>query len=190
MNKKPPSFTRWWRIDAVGIIALALVTVLCYAALIRPSISNQLAYEQLKPQATERTQQVQDARSSLTSLQAELDRTRVELQDLPLRLESSTRVNSRLAGIAELAAEMGLEVHQLLPDSVSAGQRYDVVPIVLTGSGDYARVTRFMRRVNDDFADVAVVGFALTSVNPTAQSASFDIGLAWYTLPAIGLVEN
>lgn len=190
MNKKSLSITRWWRIDAVGLLALSLVTALCYAGLIYPTIDNRRAYEELQPQVTDRTQQVHDAQSSFESLKAELERTQVLLESLPLRLESSSRVNSRLAGIADLASEIGLEVHQLLPDSASSGQRYDVVPIILTGSGDYAQVTQFMRRVHDSFADIAVVGFALSSVNPSAQVAQFDIGLAWYTLPAIGFAEK
>ena len=190
MNNKTLSIVRWWRIDAVGLLALPLVTTLCYAGLIYPAIGNRRAYEELKPQVTQGAQQVHDARTSFDSLKAELERTQAQLEDLPLRLEPSSRVNSRLAGIADLAAEIGLEVHQLLPDSASSGQRYDVVPIVLTGSGDYAQVTRFISRVHDNFADISVVGFALSSADPSAQVAQFDIGLAWYTLPAIGLVEN
>ncbi len=190
MNNKTPSISRWWRIDAVGLVALTLVTALCYAGLIYPAIGNRRAYEQLQPQVIQRTQEVHDARTSLATLQDNLDRSRTQLEGLPLRLESASGVNRRLAYLAELASEVGLEVHKMLPDSVRAGRRYDIVPIILSGSGDFAQVNHFMRSVHDNFADIAVVGFNLSSDNPGAQKARFDIGLAWYTLPVMGLVEN
>ena len=190
MSNKTPSITRWWRIDAMGLLALALVTGACYAGLIAPTISHQQTYEQIQPQVVQRTEEVQDARASLADLHEYLDQTQADLQDLPLRLKSSSGVNSRLAQLSEMASEVGLEIHQMMPDSVRAGQRYDIVPIVLSGAGDFAQVTRFMQRVHDNYADIAVVGFTLASESTATAQARFDIGLAWYTLPVMGLVEN
>lgn len=179
-----------WRIDLMGITACVLVSGVCYAGLIRPVNSNRLAYAQLQPQLTERAQAVKEAKASLAALQSELDATKKQLSDLPLQLEPSTRVNSRLARLTDLAAEMGIEVHQVQPDPARAGKRYDVVQIALSGSGDYGQVTRFMRRVHDTFADTAIVTFDLKSGGAAVAAAQFDIGLAWYTLPAMGFVNN
>lgn len=199
MSKPHAGIARDWRIDALGITACVLVTAVCYFALIRPVSSNRQAYAQLQPRVTQRAQAVKDAKAKLAALRVELDGTKKQLADLPLRLESASRINSRLAGLAELASEMGIEVHQIKPDPARAGKRYDVVSIALSGSGDYGQVTRFMRRVHDDFADTAIVKFDLESGGSggsegsggsNARAARFDIGLAWYTLPAMGLVEN
>lgn len=189
-RKQSILISRWWRIDAAGILACAVVTSLCFVTLVRPTTGNRHAYEQLQPQVTQREHDVQDARATLASLQNDLDKTKVQLHGLPLRLESSSQVNSRLARLAELAAQAGLDVYQILPDTTRAGQRYDVVPIVLSGGGDYVKVTRFMRDVHDNFADIAVVGFDLGTDTQGALRARFDIGLAWYTLPVMGFVEN
>lgn len=190
MSNRYDNLTCNWRIDLLGLAACALVTGVCYAALIRPVNANRLAYAQLQPQLTERAQAVKDAKARLAALQSDLDGTIKQLAALPLRLEPSSRVNTRLAMLAELASEMGIEVHQILPDPVRAGKRYDVVEIALSGSGDYGEVTRFMRRLHDSFADTAVVQFDLKSGGPTVPAAQFDIGLAWYTLPAVGFAEN
>lgn len=190
MSSRYDFLTRNWRIDLLGITACALVTVVCYVALIRPVSGNRLAYARLQPQLAERAQAVKDAKARLAVLQSELNETKKQLAGLPLRLEPSSRINSRLAQLTDLAAEVGIEVHQLQPDPARAGKRYDVVEIALSGSGDYGQVTRFMRRLHDTFADTAIVEFDLKSGGATVTAARFDIGLAWYTLPALGFVEN
>jgi Tfp pilus assembly protein PilO len=190
MSSRYDFLVRNWRIDVMGITACALFTGVCYAGLIRPVSANRLAYAELQPQLAERAQAVKDARAGLAALQAELDATKKQLSDLPLELEPASRVNSRLARLTDLAAEMGIEVHQVQPDPARAGKRYDVVEIALSGSGDYGQVTRFMRRLHDTFADTAIVTFDLKSGGATVAAAQFDIGLAWYTLPAMGFVDN
>ncbi len=190
MNNKTASITRWWRIDAAGFGAFVLITGLAYLVLIRPVWLVQAESDRLVPQMSQKQESLRDARASLAELRKDLDDTRAELQDLPLRLESSTQVNSRLATLADLAAHAGLEVHQMLPNQSRNGERYDTVPIKLSGSGDYRKVTLFMRDVHEHFADIAIVGFSLSAGNAPQGQAQFDIGLAWYTVPALGYVEN
>lgn len=190
MNKYYETLARNWYIDVLGITVCAALTGLCYIALIRPVTLNRVAYAQLQPQLAERAQAVKKAKARLTALQTELEVTKTQLADLPLRLEPSSRVNNRLAQLTDLAAEMGIEVHQVQPDPARAGKRYDVVEITLSGSGDYGQVTHFMRGVHDTFADTAIVEFDLKSAGTTVSAAQFNIGLAWYTLPAMGFVEN
>ncbi len=190
MNGNLRAITRWWKIDLTGLAICASITALGYFALIRPSIESRRAYMQLHPQLAELSNQVQTERASLATLQESMENTRLELQGLSLRLESSSQVNKRLSSLAELAATMGLEVHQILPDTIRSGERYDIVPIALSGAGDYKQVTHFMQEVHDNFADIAVIEFDLSAKVSQSNSASFDIGLAWYTLPAMGLVGN
>ncbi len=190
MNNRYDLLTRHWRIDVLGLAACVLVTGVCYLALVRSVSSNRLAHARLQPQLAEHAQAVKDAKARLAALRSELDSTQKQLANLPLRLEPASRVNSRLAQLTGLASEMGIEVHQVQPDPARAGKRYDIVQIALSGSGDYGQVTRFMGRVHDTFADTAIVGFDLKSGGAAGSTARFDIGLIWYTLPAMGFVEN
>ncbi len=190
MKSNIHTHARWWKIDLCGLAICAAMTALGFYTLIRPSIDSRQAYMELHPQVTELSNQVQSERASLVALQESMESTKLELQGLSLRLESSSQVNKRLSSLAELASTIGLEVHQILPDTIRSGERYDIVPIALSGAGDYKKVTQFMQEVHDNFADIAVIEFDLSAKVSQGNSASFDIGLAWYTLPAMGMVEN
>lgn len=190
MKQPVTQWARWWRIDLAGLGACALVSALGYFGLVRPALNHQQTYKQLVPKVAERSDELARARADLKTMQDQLEQTGARLDALPLRLEQASRVNSRVARLADLASEMGLEVHEMLPDKARSGKRYDVVPISLSGAGDYNHVTRFMQRVHDSFADIAVMRFDLASDNPGSDDATFDIDLAWYTLPAMGMAEN
>jgi Tfp pilus assembly protein PilO len=191
MNDLRTSITRWWRIDAAGVAVCLAVTALSYLSLVQPMSKIQMEADRLTPLLSQRVGDVRIARASLAELQKGLDDTREALDDQPLRLESGTQVNSRMAILADLALQAGLELHQMLPDQTRVGERYNIVPIVLSGSGDYRKVTRFMRDVHEKFADLAVVEFDLSSSGSSAQGqARFDLGLAWFTMPVLGYVDN
>lgn len=190
MNDKLALMFRWWRIDAIGLAACLSVTFVAYLTLVRPGFNEHAESNRLRSQLAEKSVAVADARKSLAALRTSLDQTLAAVQELPLRLEPAAQVNRRLAQLADLAVEVGLELHQMQPDPARAGDRYDVVPIVLSGAGDYRRVTKYIRRIHDSFADIAVVDFDLTSGNAGDKQTRFDLGLAWYTMPALGRVEE
>lgn len=190
MNSQLNSMLRGWRLDAAALLACALVTLLMYVVLIRPVVNAQNEYARLLPERSEKEQTLRTAQASLNTMREQLESAREQVEQLPLRLESSAQVNTRLARLAEMAAEAGLELHEMRPSEVWAGDRYDTVPIVLSGSGNYRNVTTFMRNVHEQFADTAVVGFDLSSGGATKGQATFGVGLAWYTMPAMGFVEN
>lgn len=190
MNDKLALMFRWWRIDAIGLAACLSVTFVAYLTLVRPGFNEHAESDRLRSQLAEKSVAVADARKSLAALRTSLDQTLTAVQELPLRLEPAAQVNRRLAQLADLAVEVGLELHQMQPDPARAGDRYDVVPIVLSGAGDYRRVTKYIRRIHDSFADIAVVDFDLTSGNAGDKQTRFDLGLAWYTMPALGRVEE
>ncbi len=173
-----------------GLAACLTVTALMYLMLIHPAMQMQEENARLAPLLSEKEGALRIARASLADLVTELEDTRAQVLELPLRLESSTQVNSRLAQLADLASEAGLELYEIQPKEIWVGERYDTVPIALSGGGDYRNVTAFMRDVHESFADIAVVGFDLTSSGPGGGESQFVVGLAWYTMPALGLVEN
>jgi Tfp pilus assembly protein PilO len=188
-NKSAAGFSGW-RIDLIGVGACVLVTGLVYLVVIRPVIQMQEENTRLLPLLSEREGALRIARASLADLMKDLEDTRAQAQALPLRLESSIQVNSRLARLADLASQAGLELYEMQPKQVRVGERYNTVPISLSGEGDYRKVTAFMRDVHENFADIAVVDFDLSSNGPTGGEALFGIGLSWYTMPALGFVEN
>lgn len=190
MSDKTPAVLRHWKIDAVAAAACVALSLAIYLTLVRPAAKHRAENEQLRSQISEKTQAVRQARASLSALRKQFSDAEVSLEALPLRLESARQINHRLAKLADLASKAGIELHQMKPQTPRAGTRYDVVPISLAGSGDYRRVTLFLRRLHEGFTDVAVVGFDLTSQTPGSSSAVFDLDLVWYAMPAMGFVQE
>ncbi len=190
MNSRLSSFSLGWRIDAVGVLVCVALTFAAYFVFVRPTYEGKAEHDLLRAQFIEQTQLVQHARVSLSALKQQLSEADSALRDQPLRLEPATLVNHRLAKLADLAETCGLELHQMKPDTPRSGKRYDLVPIVLTGSGDYRRVTLFIRRVHESFADIGVTRFGLKASNAGSHQAQFNLSLAWYAMPAMGFVQE
>ncbi len=190
MSHKISAMMRGWRIHVAGVTVCLATTALMYVFLIYPVVKMQEAYARIAPTLSEKEETLRTARASLTNLKTDLEQTSAAVLELPLRLDSSSQVNSRLARIADLADKTGLELHAMQPKDPWGGDRYDMVPITLTGQGDYRKVTGFIREVHEQFADIAVIDFSLTSQGMATDQAQFGIGLAWYTMPTLGMAEN
>ena len=191
MIRNVPAVLRWWRIDLAGFGACVLMTLAVYLVLVRPSQDRQIEYQSLRASLTERSLAVIRAGALLAETRKGLERTEAELRELPLALKSASGVNQRLAHLADLASRSGLEVYQMQPAPIRSGSRYDMIPIKLSGLGDYRRVTMFLRDLHEGSADIGVVGFDLVADNPGGRGgARFDLGLVWYTTPTLSLVEE
>ena len=191
MAGKASEQLRWWKIDLAGLAACGLVSVGVYFVLIAPATSRQAEQREMAQSLSQKSQEVGEARSRLVQTRKDLEQTLAEVKALPLTLESAGGVNQRLANLAGLATEAGLEVHQLQPRTARSGTRYDTIPITLNGMGDYRKVTAFLHDLHVDFADVGVVRFNLAADNPSgADSLRFELGLVWYTTPTLSLVEE
>jgi len=190
MSLHMPGAVRWWRIDLAGIGACVLVTFSAYFFLVRPSKLYQIEYQNQGVSRAQKSESVSRARASLALTRKGLDLAETELRELPLTLMPGAGVNQRLSHLADLASRSGLEVYQMQPDSTRSGSRYDMVPITLSGSGDYRRVTSFLGDLHESFADIGVVEFDLVADNAGGGDARFDLGLVWYTTPSLSLVEE
>ncbi|GAB4190028.1 MAG: hypothetical protein Kow00105_04400 [Phycisphaeraceae bacterium] len=182
--------TEQWKIDLAGVVGCIVITIACYGFLVRPVLEERREYAELQPLVMEKSAAVKQAQAEVNTLKRELRDIESQLAGLPLHMEPASKINSRLAVITELAERVGIEVHSLLPEPVRPGGRYDVVNINLAGEGDYISVTRFMALLHDQFADLSVSEFSLKAAGSDGDRASYDIGLAWYTLPSFGLAEE
>ncbi len=182
--------TEQWKVDLAGVIGCVVITMVCYGVLVHPILKERGEYAELQPLVMEKSSAAKQAQSEVNALKRELRDVESQLAGLPLHMEPASKINSRLAVITELAEQVGIEVHSLLPEPARPGGRYDIVDINLAGEGDYISVTRFMALIHDQFADLSVSEFSLKAAGADGDRASYDIGLAWYTLPSFGLVEE
>src|SRR5207245_1402193 len=76
--------------------------------------------------------------------------------DRGLTLEPATRLTHRLMAINELSAAHEVRLDDVQPARPAAGERYDLLPIRVAGTGNYAALVAFLHRLHKDCPDVAV----------------------------------
>lgn len=177
---------RPWHLDVAGVGALALLTVAAYSMILAPIARNrtrvagaraELALIQGRTLETQRTE---------AAVNAELTRVQTELEASPVRLERSDGLNRRLARLMSVATDSGLVINESQAEDVVAGSRFDLVPIVVTGSGSYPSCARFFTRLSEELPDIEVLGFNISGQpsNPDAV-ATFRFDLSWYAAPSV-----
>ena len=175
---------KWWRIDASACLACAIVTVTLYLVMVSPLAKRNAAYAQQQQQLADQQRETNAKTTKLTMLRAQLDQVNKELADTPLQLQPASIINRRLADITELARRCNLVIDQIQPGRAQKANRYDIVPINLTGKGTFVSVARFFDELQQRFADSGIHDFELSAQSNTITStANFSFKLAWYTAP-------
>ena len=192
MKPSPGKALDSWHIDAVALAVCAALTAALYFAGLRPLLAGQ---EQHRAQARELStarQELSTLRASLTSMTRRLEDVRQRSDDASVKLLSATELNQRLAELTKLAGRCELTIDSIHPGSPASGPRYDVVPIVVSGSGSYQASMTFMARLNETLDDTGIASFSLGrggAAGPPGSGSSFRFDLLWYTSPSLAAVE-
>ncbi len=173
--------SRTLTIDAVGVAVLLAATGAAFALGVEP-------VRREHRQAVDNQRLLLERRDELDALELELRQMRVLLAQLEessretISLEPPSAVNRRIAHIADLAAEVGVQLDRIDPRPVVAEKRYGRVSINLTGSGGYAAVTQLIRRLHETCADTAVRSLQLSgTVGAEDTDPRFNAEFAWFT---------
>lgn len=175
-------------IHAVGLSVCLLAVAAVWVVAIGPAL-------QSRAEARAQRSAIAAQRSRVDALVAQEASLRRDLVDLlqqerssSLRLESAGRINRRLSGISDLAADSGLDLAVIRPGQVVRTRRFEIVPIELAGTGTYAACTAFLHEVNRRYADLGVAAVDLQrQLNSRDDDASFKLTLAWYAAPGGGM---
>lgn len=140
-------------------------------------------------------QSVSDDRKSLNDLQEKLNKTSKHLsdmqlvhaklvqsiQDSSLQLKPYSHLNQHVAEVSGLAGKSGLEIQHLQPGDIVNNERYLMVPIQLTGVGNYVDVVKFLNAVHVQHPDTLVYSFRLNGT-PEDESIKprFSFQLYWH----------
>lgn len=186
MSNRPKISLTVRQIDIVGVVACLLLTVMAYVAVIRPVATERSALAALRGQIAARERETAALATAHRRIESELASVNAEMQASPVRLESVAKLNFRLARIEQAAEGSGLLIHETRSSEVVTGERFDTVPIEVSGSGSYPDCARFLRRLQQDLPEVEVIGFEL-SASPGEPRArpTFRFDLAWYAAPAV-----
>ena len=177
--------TIWHRrkIEIIGLGTCVVLTLVFYLAGIRPLIKSVRAQGILEVQSGTEEIAADTLRASHAMMRNKVVAIREALDQVSLKLEPTSRINRRVALVAQLATDSGLKVDQIQPGVPASGQRYQMVPIKLVGTGSYKTCMVFLHRVRQVFPDTGVSSLQLSG-NPSAPSAeaTFRINLSWYAL--------
>jgi Tfp pilus assembly protein PilO len=176
-SHRPPIFSE---IDALGLLALAGLSVLFYFLVLLPMLTGQktLAAEQqeLQVQKNKAAAVAADLQAANTRLASQ----RKLIADNPMKLESIGELNNRLARITALATVGGLDIADLRPAAPVNGTQYTTVPMELTGAGGFANCVRYLHELHEQLPDTSCTSVKLTGTPESPAAAHFEFELSWH----------
>jgi Tfp pilus assembly protein PilO len=175
----------WSWIDAAGIGACVLATLIAYLTLVGPFLQKRSAAADLRRAMDTQQKKAADVKSALATAQAHLAAVQQHLAASTIQLELAAHVNRRIAGVTEFFSSCGLHVDDVQTGRGASGRQYDLVPITIVGRGVYQQCARLLHGLCSKYPDMSVLRIDLTG-NPAApaDSGKFRFELFWYAAPS------
>lgn len=175
---------RWWKLDAGGVLVCALLTVVIYITMVRPTYQEQSKARKQGQTLTNKQREAEQSDETMGKLRAHNLLLNEVMAEGSLQLESGQQVNHRLARLTQRATRSGLQVDEIVPGKPEPGTIHATIPIRLSGSGSYRTCADFLHRLHNLFSDTAVASFDMSANSRNAQSqAEFTFDLVWFTVP-------
>jgi len=175
--------TQWslWGIDAAGVALCLAASAIAYAWVIGPLLRQNASAAALRQQVREQEKTLAELQASVRDTETCLVTERERLSEGRILLESPSRTNERIAGLAALFGNHGLEIDDVLVGNVLPAAQCTVVPMTIAGRGGYREVLTLFRELTRTFADTSVATFNYggSSVG-TSHSQRFTQELLWY----------
>ncbi|UCD48759.1 MAG: type 4a pilus biogenesis protein PilO [Phycisphaerales bacterium] len=175
-----------WIIDGAGIALCVALTMVAYFFGVGPRLEQKAALAAQRQQLRERRRECRELEASVTDLEARLAVAQEQLAAGQIQLEPFSQTNGRVARLAALLTEHGLEIDDVRIGNVLPSDRCTVVPINIAGRGDYHESVTLLREFTRTFADTSVAKLEFVG-NPADADTShrFRLELLWYTAPAL-----
>ncbi len=173
------------RVDAVGIGACLLLSLMGYVTLVNPVLQKQSTAAARQQEMETRQKKAAELESAVATAQERLATARQQLAVSAVQLESATHVNRRIAGVTEFFSSCALHVDDVQTGRVSAGSQYDLVPITILGRGGYQQWVKLLHGLCAKYPDMSVMRIELSG-NPaeSVDSGKFRFELFWYAAPS------
>jgi Tfp pilus assembly protein PilO len=179
----------WWTprtIDVASLSICMLVAMAAYAFAIGPLVEKRASMLSQRRELQELSKKCAELKASVADMERSLVPLREQLAKGQIRLESANGTNKRIAKLATLLGDCGLEIDDVKIGNLLTSKRCTVVPIGIAGRGGYHKSVALLHELNRTFADISVAEFELIG-NPTSseQSNRFRVELIWYTAPEL-----
>jgi hypothetical protein len=129
--------------------------------------------------------------ASMRTLSDQVGTAEQQLAQGKVRLGLSDRANQRLAELTSLFYDCSLAVDDIQAGRTSVGHSWDLVPIRIAGSGEYAQCVTALDRLRQRFGDMSVARLRLAG-DParSGEPETFSFQLLWHTAPQTRAVGN
>jgi Tfp pilus assembly protein PilO len=166
---------------AAGVVCAA-ISFGAYLAGIRPALAQHGEQNEQQVELQAARHKAANLVGARNAALAQVAAVNAELNNLPLRLEPASTVNHRLAALTALITDCKLGIDKTRAGTPVDVGDYQAVPIVITGTGTYPAVARFLHRVRKAFPDTAVRSFETANNSASAESptATFQFDLVWH----------
>lgn len=172
--------------DLTGAAVCAALTVMAYVAVVDPLVQAQASQRVERTELSVRQERLTKQAAAVSLLAQDLANMKKAAAGLPeFTTVPPQQSNQRLADLTHLASEWGLTVDELRTAEPIPGDRFQIVPIHLSGSGTFQHCTSFLHRLRATFPDTAVSNLKIAKQpGMPPEHTMFRFQLAWYAAPA------
>ena len=171
------------RIDLAGCVIAGCIIAASYSIGLRPLFGAMADRADLSHGVQELKRQNRQSQGNVHRLARDIASLDEQLAGTQ-RLLDRTQVNHTISLVTEQALKEGLIVESSTADEPENSEMYAVVPIHISGKGEFSATARFIRALTEDHTDIEVRSFTLNSdATRNGGGSDFRIELAWYVLP-------
>lgn len=178
---------RSWKVDAMGILLVGLLSLGGYYAGLGPYLGAKLDKARHDMALADARRERDDAKADAENFERQLAEKREQTKSVEVKLESVQERHIRVGAISRLAADSNLMLDQVSPGNaevIEDAKAVVRVPINLGGKGSYADVSEFLRRLHEQFRDTSVASVKLLAEPGTnGEVAVFSVTLQWFAKP-------
>jgi Tfp pilus assembly protein PilO len=182
------------QIDMAGLLICIAASLVTYFTQLKPLIEQSFFLASQRRDLAVQRQESSKLGASMRTLDNQLVVVKEKLTNSQIKLESSDRINQRVAELTSLFNDSALEVDDVQTGNITVGLKYDLVPINIAGRGGYKQCVVFLDELHQTFADISIAGLELTrprfllsqeSAGAKPKSAKtggkFNFQLFWHT---------
>jgi Tfp pilus assembly protein PilO len=171
---------KWTPIDSAGIAVCLFMTAAAGWLGFAPIWQHHATFLQQQQDLQSKKQDNAAQEMALKATEKRLAVTQSQLQQIPLHLQPTTRLNQRLASITDLAAQNNLKIEDIAPGSAVQGKRYDAINIHVAGEGSYRACAAFLHNLKQSMPDVGIQSLHVVSEGTADAAAKFTFDLQWF----------
>lgn len=167
-------------VHAAGALGIVVLTMVAYFGVANPMLERRAETDRLAAEVAEQSAELDKLAKARHLMSSQLAAGQKQLASSDVKLLTPENLNARLAAIADLAGQCGLQVENLNPETVRADSNVLAYPVKITGRGTYRTCHAFIRALRTTLPDTSVQNLAMSAdAGANHPAATFDMTLLW-----------